>query len=216
VSDSQAVYNPLDKKNLGESIATALLRVKVRPLADTKGLVGAGVYALYYTGRFDAYLQISERNRDDRFEMPIYVGKADPVGVRKGGQLDAGTGGALRNRLADHRRSLKGTNLAIEDFHFRALVVDEVWNRVGESSMIDMFKPLWNVVVDGFGNNAPGEGRDGQEKSLWDTLHPGRKSARDLPDNSLSESDIRRKIAEFLRGRTDLVTVKITRFDGTS
>ena len=77
-------YNPLDERNLGESIAMALLRAPPRPLKDTTGLVGCGVYALYYTGEFAAYLPLRERNVEDRFEEPIYVGKGEPGGGRKG------------------------------------------------------------------------------------------------------------------------------------
>lgn len=208
MSDSRTIYNPLDRKNLGESIANALLRVKARPLTDIEELVGAGVYALYYTGKFRAYLEVSERNSKGRFEMPIYVGKADPGGVRKGGALDAGTGAALRGRLRNHARSIEETNLKVKDFHYRALVVDEVWNRVGESSMIDLFKPVWNVVIDGFGNNAQGKGRKDQVRSLWDTLHPGREAARRMAANPLSGADVRVRVAKFLRSRDDLVVVK--------
>lgn len=34
--------------------------------------------------------------------------------------------------------------------------------------------PLWNTVVDGFGNHDPGKGRYEQAKSDWDVIHPGR------------------------------------------
>ena len=81
----QEPYNPLAKANLGESVADALLRVPVRPLAETGHLVGAGVYAIYYTGAFAAYAPVTTRNANNAFEQPIYVGKAVPKGARKGG-----------------------------------------------------------------------------------------------------------------------------------
>jgi hypothetical protein len=77
-------FNPLDKRNLGESVADALLRMEVQPLPP-EPFVGAGVYALYYTGAFSAYRQLSEVNKDGRYRCPIYVGKAVPAGARKGG-----------------------------------------------------------------------------------------------------------------------------------
>jgi hypothetical protein len=58
-------FNPLDKQNLGESVADALLEVSVQPVPpDT--FIGAGVYVLYYTGAFPAYAELSEVNRDDQ------------------------------------------------------------------------------------------------------------------------------------------------------
>lgn len=43
-------YNPLDKKNLGASVAEALLERTVHPLGKLEVFVGAGIYAIYYTG----------------------------------------------------------------------------------------------------------------------------------------------------------------------
>src|SRR5262249_6824895 len=43
-----------------------------------------------------------------------------------------------------------------------------------ERLMIRTAAPVWNVVVDGFGNHDPGSGRYNQKVSPWDTLHPGR------------------------------------------
>jgi hypothetical protein len=49
-----------------------------------------------------------------------------------------------------------------------------------EASLIRHHKPLWNMVVDGFGNHDPGKGRYNQAKSEWDVLHPGRLWAERL------------------------------------
>lgn len=43
-----------------------------------------------------------------------------------------------------------------------------------------MFRPVWNMVIDGFGNHDPGSGRYNQKISSWDTLHPGRSWAMKL------------------------------------
>ena len=77
-------YNPLDKENLSASVAEALLGRKPRPLGGLERFAGAGIYAIYYTGDFPQYETIANRNRDDRFEAPIYVGKAISEGGRKG------------------------------------------------------------------------------------------------------------------------------------
>ncbi len=89
MADQGRPYNPLDYQNLGQSVADALLERPVVPLAGIAPFAGAGVYALYYTGDFPAYAPLAERNRGERFEAPIYAGKAVPSGARKGGR---GTG----------------------------------------------------------------------------------------------------------------------------
>jgi hypothetical protein len=43
-----------------------------------------------------------------------------------------------------------------------------------EAELIRRYRPLWNTVVDGFGNHDPGSGRYNQAPSEWDILHPGR------------------------------------------
>ena len=89
------VYNPLDKSNLGTSVADALLArpvVKLPPDA----FLGAGVYAIYYSGSFPPYEPISVRNSSGGYAMPVYVGKAVPSGARKGGYgLNASPGNAM-------------------------------------------------------------------------------------------------------------------------
>ncbi len=198
-------YNPLAKMNLGESVADALLRSPVRPLNETAHLVGAGVYAIYYIGAFFAYKRIKELNEGDRFEQPIYVGKAVPKGARKGGlSFDAEKGTALRDRLRQHATTIKETStLAIGDFYYRALTVDDIWIPLGENVLIEKFQPLWNRVIDGFGSKTPGAGRSGQVRSSWDTLHPGRKyvDRLGLGLNPLTPEQIAAKIEAFFTGK---------------
>lgn len=172
-------FNPLDKKHLGESVADALLRGSPKPLGMMEPFKGAGIYAIYYTGDFPLYAPIAQRNRDGRFEVPIYVGKAVPAGARKGGfGLGIDPGNALFNRLREHGQSVEqSSNLNLGDFHCRFLVVDDIWIPLGESLLISKFSPLWNQWLDGFGNHDPGKGRYQQERSRWDVLHPGRAFA---------------------------------------
>ena len=70
-----APFNPLDKRHLGESVASAMLKSPIHPLPPEK-FKGAGIYAIYYTGDFEAYQNLAEVNRDNMFSRPIYVGKA--------------------------------------------------------------------------------------------------------------------------------------------
>ena len=153
-------FNPLDKRHLGASVANALLESEVYPLPP-KPFIGAGVYALYYLGDFPAYEVLAEVNRNGQYACPIYVGKAVPDGARKGGQgddVDPGT--ALFKRLTDHAKSIDAaTNLKLEDFRCRFLSVDDIWIPLTESLLIERFKPVWNRILDGFGNHDPGKGR---------------------------------------------------------
>ena len=108
-------FNPLDKRNLGESVAGALLKRAVGPLPPASRFIGAGIYAIYYTGSFKAYRRVAEQNRDDKFEQPIYVGKAVPPGARKGGfGLSTAPGNALFKRLSEHAKSIETTARAAE------------------------------------------------------------------------------------------------------
>lgn len=172
-------FNPLDKENLGTSVADALVAQTLVPLGDMPKFKGAGIYAIYYFGDFPAYEMLSKGNRNVGQETPIYVGKAVPEGTRKGAlRLDAEIGTVLRARLMQHALSIrKAENLQIEDFRCRFLVVDDVWIPLGESLLIARHSPIWNLILDGFGNNKPGRRRESQIRSRWDVMHPGREWA---------------------------------------
>lgn len=72
------------------------------------------------------------------------------------------------------------TNLNIQDFYCRFLSVDDIWIPLTESLMIERFKPVWNVILDGFGNHDPGSGRHKGKMPMWGCLHPGRAWAAKL------------------------------------
>ncbi|MDI6774185.1 MAG: Eco29kI family restriction endonuclease [Verrucomicrobiota bacterium] len=200
-------FNPLDKTNLGENIAEALLREPVGPLPPPHPFIGAGVYAIYYEGDFALYKEVAGHNRNDLYRWPIYVGKAVPAGARKGGYgLGADPGLALFKRLAEHATSIEeASNLRLKDFRCRFLVVDDIWIPLGESLLIEMFSPLWNRKIDGFGNHDPGSGRYNQQRSPWDVIHPGRPWAAKLQPLSADERVVREGAAEHLtRTRTKI------------
>ena len=69
-----APFNPLDKRHLGESVASAMLKSPIHPLPPEK-FKGAGIYAIYYTGDFEAYQNLAEVNRDNMFPAPSMWGK---------------------------------------------------------------------------------------------------------------------------------------------
>lgn len=173
---SNAPFNPLDKRNLAASVAEALLGRKVRSLGRLKAFNGAGIYAIYYAGDFPAYAPLTKGNSEGRFGSPIYVGKAVPEGARKGRRgFESAANKALFKRLQEHAESIKACkNLVLNDFSCRFLVVDDIWIPLGESLLIAKFFPIWNTIIDGFGNHDPGKGRYQGMRPRWDVLHPGR------------------------------------------
>lgn len=189
---SSEPYNPLDKAHLAESIQRRFLQSTVMPLADEGArskAKGAGVYALYYTGDFVEYAKIANENEGDLWSLPIYVGKAIPPGGRVGGLSQALKAvGALRDRLRRHAQSIgQVSNLRLQDFSFRSLVIDDIWIPLGENMLIESFKPLWNTSLSGFGSNPTGGPRATQAVSRWDTMHPGRSGAGQATGSELNE-----------------------------
>jgi len=193
-------FNPLDKRNLGASVADALLTSKVHSLAELSQFNGAGIYAIYYTGDFPAYEEIAKRNQNDQFSTPMYVGKAVPAGARKGVNTTAGLNSkVLWNRLKQHADSIKvAENLSLDDFYCRYLVVDDIWIPLGESLVINHFSPIWNTYVDGFGNHDPGKGRYAGMLPRWDVLHPGRTWAVRCASRSETQADIIREVMHVI------------------
>ena len=196
-----APYNPLDRENLGVSVADALLSSDPVPLGKVGRFNGAGMYAIYYSGDFPAYEDLAKRNRDGDFDAPIYVGKAVPPGARQGGLgLGGDPGFALSGRLKEHAGSIRAArNLNIDDFHCRHLVVEDIWIPLGESLLVAKLAPVWNKLIDGFGNHDPGSGRYNQTRSRWDVLHPGRAWVEKCRPRSETADQIQSEVREHLR-----------------
>lgn len=205
-SPENRVYNPLDRGNLGRSVADALLISPAVPLEGIGRFKGAGIYALYYSGGHIAYAEISKRNRGGRFMAPIYVGKAVPAGARKG-HIGEGVdpGFVLSKRLQEHETSVveaqlhPKSTLRIEDFHCRYLIVEDIWIPLGESLLIARFSPLWNKLLDGFGNHDPGAGRYEGLSPRWDLLHPGRAWAEKCKRRIETASALEAEVLAYLR-----------------
>ena len=196
------VFNPLDKTNLAESVRDHLLKRPVVQLPPAR-FMGAGIYAIYYTGGFPAYRKIAMTAQSNEKAIPIYVGKAVPAGSRKGGYgLGADPADVLYRRLSEHASSIEeARNLKLGDFQCRYLLVDDIWIPLGESLLIETFKPVWNMRVDGFGHHDQGKARRGQKKSAWDTLHPGRPWAEKVEQpNDKSAEQIAKDVVVYLGG----------------
>ncbi len=208
-------FNPLDKKNLGASVAEALVTSVAHPLGALPAFKGVGIYAIYYSGNFAAYKPLADANRDRQNPLlPIYVGKAIPAGARKGGALaDPLASKSLFSRLGEHAESVNtAKNLELDDFVCRYLIVDEIWIPLGESLMIAKYAPVWNSIVEGFGNHDPGGGRYQGKRPRWDVLHPGRAWALKCKDRDESAEDVARDAISYL---TNIALPVSPHFTGT-
>jgi hypothetical protein len=198
--EPEPVFNPLAKRNLGKSVVEALLESPETPLKDVTTFAGAGIYAIYYRGDFPEYAPLSSINKAEGV-VPIYVGKAIPKGGRKGISIDSSLEStALATRLMKHKSSIEEVeSLRIEDFSYRSLVVDDVWISLGETLVIQMFRPLWNQVIDGFGNNDPGSARYNGMRPLWHELHPGKDWAARCQASKMTRPEIAKAIQDYMR-----------------
>ena len=161
---------------------------------------GGGVYGLYYSGNHELYDRIASLNRTD-CNQPIYVGKAVPPGWRTA-RINVSDAASLYQRLREHARSVEqSANLRLEDFWCRFMILNDIEGDLVvpvEAELIRKYKPLWNAVVDGFGNHDPGSGRYNQAKSEWDVLHPGRPWAERLAGISPHHEQIIAKVRQHL------------------
>ena len=170
-------YDPLNYDNLARSVVGALMEREPVCIPPEESFEGCGVYAIYYGGDFPAYRHLVI----PKSQSPIYVGKAIPPGGRKGLNEPGGEEPALFRRLKEHAKSLtEAENLRLRDFRCRYLVVVPVWVTLAERFLLSHYRPIWNTVVDGFGNHPVGAGRGQGKRPRWDILHPGRPWARDL------------------------------------
>ncbi|MFF2363873.1 Eco29kI family restriction endonuclease [Streptomyces sp. NPDC058122] len=87
--------------------------------------------------------------------------------------------------------------LDAEDFQARCLPVEEIWMTGTERLMIGDHLPVWNVVVEGFGNHHPGWNRLRlSPRSSWDEPHPGRSWATEQQSAGLSRGELRKAARE--------------------
>lgn len=152
-----------------------------------------GIYCIYYVGVSNTlYNGITS-------EFPIYIGKASkhsdnnnkqneytideeeeqPEGklVKKKKQT------SLYKRISEHRKSISDVektitsdvrrSICLHDFRLRYLPLGHTMTAGCETILISYYRPLWNVVVPGFGKHTPGKTRT-IESAPWDLVHVGR------------------------------------------
>ena len=184
------LYDPLTYNNLMEGLVSHFKQQDTKRLDSIEGVEGPGIYSLFYSGGMAVYEPISAGDH------PIYVGKAVPPGSRKGASVDASSP-ALQRRINEHAKSIRQTNnLEVSDFSCRYLAVVPVWITLAERFLIEYYRPVWNLCLDGFGDHDPGKGRRNSQRSWWDTLHPGREWASKLQYGKQRE-DAERKASDF-------------------
>lgn len=190
------VFDPSNPNTIGRLIAQTLLEQERKPLANLSKFYGSGVYALYYSGRFAAYGPIRGK------ETPIYVGKADPPTPDAKTFVEQGL--KLSARLAEHAKSILAASktLRLEDFECRFLVVQSGWQRSAEDYLLNQFHPIWNSkACYGFGKHGDDHKTRGNQRSPWDSLHPGRPWATKAGNkpNANSNEEILALIADHFR-----------------
>ena len=189
------VFDPSNPNVAGRIVGITMIAQARRPLASVERFYGSGVYAIYYNGGFVAYKAISKK------EHPIYVGKADPADPSSKTAMEQGD--KLSGRLNEHRKNIAKaeTTLRLEDFEYRALVVQTGWQSAAENYLIELFKPIWNNEVGicyGFGKHGDAPETRANLRSPWDTLHHGRDWAH--RDPNMKDARPAKRIIEEIAG----------------
>jgi hypothetical protein len=201
-------YNPRDKENLAASIAEALLRRPAYPLDLPIRFRGVGIYAIYYFGNLELYAPLATLNQGGVFRYPIYVGKAEPKGKRKGAIDESESERTIiYDRLRKHANCISEVrDLDLKHFQCRYLIIDLAFVSLEERLLISKYRPVWNSVVEGFGINVPGKGRKDQKKSEWDTIHVGRELAKGRQPSRRSREQILEEVRSHLANIRDPIT----------
>lgn len=170
------IFDPSNPNYMGRFTASAMLVQSRHPLGEVEKFYGSGVYAIYYTGKFAAYSELSGS------ETPIYCGKADPSVAHASDPSEQGL--ALSRRINEHKKSITAVSdeggLRVEDFEVRYLVTSSGFQTTAETFLINYFRPIWNKetkICFGIGKHGDDATTRSNKKSPWDTIHPGRKWA---------------------------------------
>lgn len=137
---------------------------KLSCLKDDKRKLDQGIYCLYTLGSstFPLYQYFNT-------DYPIYIGCSITYSTECPRQ-------GIRERLNIHRNSiLQATNLSLDDFYYKALVLNPNVILRCEYLLQNYYQPLWddkNGCLCGFGKKNQ---KVITNISKWDVIHPGRK-----------------------------------------
>lgn len=195
------MFNPLSEEVIQRTIIAEFDAQPLHLLKDLEKFQGSGCYGLYYVGGSDLY------PADE--ETPVYIGKADYSGSRRGNidQYVLQNSTKIWSRLKDHKASIEAvSNLEVSDFKYRSLEVSPVFIPVTESLLITDKHPVWNTSLSGFGNKPTKNTRKGTLVSEWDTVHPGRPHTRFYSERDGGERD---ELIDFIHAHYDREAEKI-------
>jgi hypothetical protein len=168
--------DPLFLKSVAKTITDSLLGSERVPLTNISAFDGSGLYAIYYDGKSPLYNDLKLADVDLK-QAPLYIGKAMASIVPTFSNSAAFYSSPLYRRLMAHVSTLKSArNLQLSDFSCQYSVMADVWALLGADYMLEVYHPLWNTMIEGFGLHLSGASRRGR-KSDWDVRHPGRKWA---------------------------------------
>ncbi|MCA9995521.1 MAG: Eco29kI family restriction endonuclease [Anaerolineales bacterium] len=202
---SEHVYTSPDFVGIIQDMAQFFDATPLHPVIPFERFHGTGVYAIYCLAQTGLYAKYHLVNRVN-CTTPVYVGKAVPKGWRQARTIpeSGAVSFELYNRLREHAHNLeRAENLNYDDFRCRFMILeDKESDLIGtiEAALIRKYQPLWNTVVDGFGNHDPGKGRYNQAKSDWDVCHPGRKWADKCQGVASKRADIIESVSLYLEG----------------
>lgn len=199
------VYSNREFAELLKNAVRFFTGTPVLSLPPPEPFAGAGVYALYYIGRKGLYRKFGDVINREEYKLPIYVGKAVPSGWRQSRlPKDETMGKMLYNRLCQHVHSIESTkNLATTDFACRFAIFEGSSSDMiasVESALIAKYNPLWNSIIDGFGNHDPGKRRHGGKVPAWDILHPGREWAEKMTGERPNKDLLKQRVVDYLIG----------------
>lgn len=176
-------------------------------LPPPEKFIGAGIYAIYCIARTGIYSKFGGEVNRTSYSVPIYVGKAVPQGWRQSRMLDKdkeASGNPLFSRLSQHAKSIsEGKGITNSDFACRFVIFEgDSASMIAavESVIIAEHNPMWNSVIDGFGNHDPGAKRITGRITQWDVLHPGRTWAKRMTGDAPDSTDLKRRIKDYMAG----------------
>jgi hypothetical protein len=188
-----SIFDPTDPTTAGRIVALTLVAQGRHPLAAIPDFYGAGVYAIYYTGKFEPYKELAGADH------PIYIGKADPDDHSANNAIGQGT--KLSIRLSEHAKSIRkaATTIDLNDFECRFLIVQSGFQKSAESYLIEFFRPIWNSeqkICFGLGKHGDSSETRGNKRSPWDTIHPGREWAASSEQDQKPREQILAQISQ--------------------